>query len=87
MSDNRTIRVDGIFIGPVRTFEHSKSSKSSKGSKKGTASWHGWDRFVLLKRGTTVGSRTRDGITPDELTRRTAGGSEPDDPRHEPQET
>jgi hypothetical protein len=84
MSDNRAIGVDGISIGLVRTFEH---SKSSKGSKKGTASWHGWDRFVLLKRGTTVGSRTRDGITPDELTRRTAGGSEPDDPRHEPQET
>jgi simple sugar transport system ATP-binding protein len=41
------------------------------------------DRFVPLKRGTRSDSRTRDGITLDDLTRRTAGGSELDDLRHE----
>lgn len=41
------------------------------------------DRFVLLKRGTMSGSYARDGITPDELTRQMAGGSELDDLRHE----
>ncbi|MFF2849049.1 ATP-binding cassette domain-containing protein [Streptomyces sp. NPDC058001] len=41
------------------------------------------DRFVLLKRGATSGSHTRDGITLDELTREMAGGSELDDLRHE----
>lgn len=41
------------------------------------------DRFVLLKRGTTVGHHTRDEITLDELTRQMAGGNELDDLRHE----
>ncbi|MCX5527459.1 ATP-binding cassette domain-containing protein [Streptomyces bobili] len=41
------------------------------------------DRFVLLKRGTMVGSHTRDSITLDELTRQMAGGNELDDLRHE----
>lgn len=41
------------------------------------------DRFVLLQRGTMSGSHTRDGITLDEPARRMAGGSEPDDLRHE----
>ena len=41
------------------------------------------DRFVLLKRGTTVGNHRRDDITLDELTRQMAGGTELDDLRHE----
>ncbi|WP_414721021.1 ATP-binding cassette domain-containing protein [Streptomyces sp.] len=41
------------------------------------------DRFVLLKRGTMVGSHTRDSITLDELTRQMAGGTELEDLRHE----
>ena len=44
-------------------------------------------RFVLLKRGTMVGSHTRDSITPDELTRQMAGGNELDDLRHELERT
>ncbi|MFI2410911.1 ATP-binding cassette domain-containing protein [Streptomyces sp. NPDC018947] len=45
------------------------------------------DRFVLLKRGTMVGSHERDDITLDELTRQMAGGNELDDLRHELQRT
>nr|WP_222109468.1 ATP-binding cassette domain-containing protein [Streptomyces cupreus] len=41
------------------------------------------DRFVLLKRGTMVGSYTRESIELDELTRQMAGGNELDDLRHE----
>ncbi|MCW7944644.1 ABC transporter ATP-binding protein [Streptomyces hygroscopicus] len=41
------------------------------------------DRFVLLKRGTMVGSHTREEITLEELTREMAGGNELDDLRHE----
>ncbi|WP_426568205.1 ATP-binding cassette domain-containing protein [Streptomyces canus] len=41
------------------------------------------DRFVLLKRGTMVGSHTREEITLEELTRQMAGGNELDDLRHE----
>ncbi|MFI6037343.1 ATP-binding cassette domain-containing protein [Streptomyces sp. NPDC051315] len=41
------------------------------------------DRFVLLKRGTMVGSHPRDGITLEELTRQMAGGNDLDDLRHE----
>ncbi|MEU8587597.1 ATP-binding cassette domain-containing protein [Streptomyces sp. NPDC048664] len=41
------------------------------------------DRFVLLKRGTMVGSHSRDEITVEELTRQMAGGDELDDLRHE----
>ncbi|MCQ9131745.1 ATP-binding cassette domain-containing protein [Streptomyces sp. IBSBF 2807] len=45
------------------------------------------DRFVLLKRGTMVGSHTRDSVTLDELTRQMAGGNELDDLRHELERT
>ncbi|MFJ4621982.1 ATP-binding cassette domain-containing protein [Streptomyces sp. NPDC088812] len=45
------------------------------------------DRFVLLKRGTMVGSHPRDGITLEELTRQMAGGNELDDLRHELERT
>ncbi|GGL81365.1 sugar ABC transporter ATP-binding protein [Streptomyces fumigatiscleroticus] len=41
------------------------------------------DRFVLLKRGTMVGSYERADITLDELTGQMAGGEELDDLRHE----
>ncbi|GGT21374.1 sugar ABC transporter ATP-binding protein [Streptomyces chromofuscus] len=41
------------------------------------------DRFVLLRRGTTVGRHTRDEITLDELTEQMAGGSDLADLRHE----
>ncbi|MBC7269921.1 MAG: sugar ABC transporter ATP-binding protein, partial [Streptomyces sp.] len=41
------------------------------------------DRFVLLRRGTMVGTYTRDDITLDELTAQMAGGSDLDDLRHE----
>ncbi|MFI9645132.1 ATP-binding cassette domain-containing protein [Streptomyces sp. NPDC052040] len=41
------------------------------------------DRFVLLKRGTMVGSHPREDITLDDLTRQMAGGDELDDLRHE----
>ncbi|WP_413759520.1 ATP-binding cassette domain-containing protein [Streptomyces sp. MMBL 11-3] len=41
------------------------------------------NRFVLLKRGTTVGDHTRDDITLEDLTRQMAGGDELDDLRHE----
>ncbi|MFD5425293.1 ATP-binding cassette domain-containing protein [Streptomyces sp. NPDC127084] len=41
------------------------------------------DRFVLLKRGTMVGSYGKPEITLDELTRQMAGGSELEDLRHE----
>ncbi|MGW7239376.1 ATP-binding cassette domain-containing protein [Streptomyces sp. NPDC054804] len=41
------------------------------------------DRFVLLKRGTMVGSYARDQITLEELTGQMAGGSELDALRHE----
>ncbi|MEN3583324.1 ATP-binding cassette domain-containing protein [Streptomyces sp. ZYX-F-203] len=41
------------------------------------------DRFVLLRRGTTVGSHAADAITLEELTREMAGGSDLDDLRHE----
>ncbi|MGW7425948.1 ATP-binding cassette domain-containing protein [Streptomyces sp. NPDC054813] len=41
------------------------------------------DRFVLLKRGTMVGSHTRDQITLEELTGQMAGGSDLDALRHE----
>ncbi|KUJ38934.1 ATP-binding cassette domain-containing protein [Streptomyces sp. NPDC093228] len=45
------------------------------------------DRFVLLKRGTMVGSHTREEITVDELARQMAGGNELDDLRHELERT
>ncbi|MFC9289397.1 ATP-binding cassette domain-containing protein [Streptomyces sp. NPDC057052] len=41
------------------------------------------DRFVLLRRGTMVGSHTRDEITLEELTEQMAGGSDLDALRHE----
>lgn len=41
------------------------------------------DRFVLLKRGAMVDSRTRDETTLEELTRQMAGGTDLDDLRHE----
>ncbi|WMX44281.1 ATP-binding cassette domain-containing protein [Streptomyces roseicoloratus] len=41
------------------------------------------DRFVLLKRGVTAGSHTKNSVTLDELTRQMAGGSELEDLRHE----
>lgn len=41
------------------------------------------DRFVLLRRGATVGAPPRDGITLEELTRQLAGGDDLDDLRHE----
>ncbi|MFG2240001.1 ATP-binding cassette domain-containing protein [Streptomyces sp. NPDC048734] len=41
------------------------------------------DRFVLLRRGSMVGSHTRDGITLEELIEQMAGGSDLDDLRHE----
>ncbi|MEU0970959.1 ATP-binding cassette domain-containing protein [Streptomyces sp. NPDC005917] len=41
------------------------------------------DRFVLLKRGTMVGTHTRDGISLDELTAQMAGGTDLEALRHE----
>ncbi|MGW2963781.1 ATP-binding cassette domain-containing protein [Streptomyces sp. NPDC001220] len=41
------------------------------------------DRFVLLRRGTMVGSYDRDSVTLDELTQQMAGGSDLDSLRHE----
>ncbi|MFG2934461.1 ATP-binding cassette domain-containing protein [Streptomyces sp. NPDC048282] len=41
------------------------------------------DRFVLLRRGTMVGSHTREAITLDELTSQMAGGSDLESLRHE----
>ncbi|MFF1545392.1 ATP-binding cassette domain-containing protein [Streptomyces sp. NPDC058291] len=45
------------------------------------------DTFVLLKRGRMTGTRTRDSITLDELTREMAGADELDDLRHELERT